>query len=144
MDTRAHSIPTWVSPDHQQVRDLLTITKHHRDDYTRGVWDGADWACGWPVSREAAGDEMTDALPERNTDREKAGRADVLAWLMGFAAAPIEIPRRNSDGTVVTAEQLYAEMVDDHPLPPIAEERRDMQDKARRQAARWAALADLS
>lgn len=133
-------VPAWADPRADAIGDLLTVSARYSGAYTRGCYAAAEWATGCPISLGDAGDRMTEAL-QGCGDQYERGIADTLAWLMGMAGPPIELPRRNPDGTLVTAEQLYAELVAEHPLPPAPEERQQFQERAREQAARWAVLA---
>lgn len=148
--TRQPVVPTWATPPGHAVKDLLTIAEHHHhaahrsSDYLRGCADATGWACGWPVTDDQAHNEMVAALAdEKAGDQRRRGVADTLAWLLGIGPAPLELPRRNSDGTLVTAEQRLTELEAEAALPWIAEQRRAAEAQAERDASRWRALADL-
>lgn len=138
-------IPAWVAPDHNAVRDVLNIAPvvGETNAYAAGVADAAQWVTGWPdVSYDDAGQRMSEALPDR-ADKHAAGVADVLAWLMGFGPAPINLPRRNPDGTLVSAEQLYEQRRAQSVWAWGPEERREQRQTAERDFARSARLAEL-
>lgn len=73
-----------------------------------------------------------------------AGVAAALAWLLGVTERPpVPLPRRLPDGTVPTADQLYAEALRSGRLTG-PEERNGARDRAEREAARFRRLAELA
>lgn len=104
------------------------------------------------VSRAVMAAEMWDKLgvtpAQPKTDNREwcDAVAAVLGWLLGSRASPIRVPRRNRDGSVMTADQLYAEKkAARRILPP--EDRARLRTEADVEAdvyLRLAALADSS
>lgn len=136
-------VPAWVTPTAVQVHDLRAVAATSTTDLARGCLDAVDWILD-PDGPDENQAQAEAAATRKHRDGYYRGISDTLAWLCGWISQPrLEIPRRNRDGSVVTAPQLYVEMIEAHPLPPTPEERRDMQNRATRQAARWAALAEL-
>lgn len=79
-----------------------------------------------------------DAVLQRVVDDDTS----TLAWLLGMTdVPPIELPRRNPDGTVVTIGQVTAELLAGKTGMP--EQRRDAENRAYRMVARWRRLASL-
>jgi len=81
-------------------------------------------------------------------DRATAGEllldddTGTIAWLVGFVSMPpFELPRRNPDGTVVTVEQVTAELLVGKTGMP--EQRIAAEHEAHRKVARWRRLASL-
>lgn len=139
------TVPAWVTPARTQVADLhaVAVAQAARSELARGCLDALDWILD-PTGPSQEQVQAEAAATSKLRDDYHRGISDTLAWLCGWLSTPrLDIPRRNPDGTVVTADQLYQEMLEDHPLPPTPEERRDLQNAAARQAARWAALTEL-
>lgn len=141
-------VPRWAAPPHDQIRDLHAIAYARATrDHSRlagGCLDALDWAT------DAAGPSRDEAMAEATTLTRRrregdywAGIADTLAWLCGFLSRPpLDVPRRNPDGTVVTWQQRYAELDQGARWEP--EQAEEAERTARRQAARWQALANLA
>lgn len=74
------------------------------------------------------------------------GVALTLGWLLGIhSRPPIQLPRRNPDGSVPDGEQLYAEARAARPHCAWEPEQRiEARDKAYADAARYARLASLA
>jgi hypothetical protein len=128
-------IPAWVAPTAREVADCHWIAHSVAAEVGRASIHGEvcsilDW--------------VTTDLPEQAAVHARVVDDDTstLAWLLGFTPVPpIELPRRNPDGTVVTVEQVTAELLAGKTGMP--EQRRDAETKARRQVARWRRLASL-
>ena len=134
---------TWAAPTAHELGDLLAIAArraHTGDQYSDGCRTAAHWANSSDATAAAAQDRVITALNTRTPNGD--GIADTLMWLLGDARPPLELPRRNPDGTLVDAEQILEELRAAAPLPWIAEQRHAAQDKARQTAARYAALAE--
>jgi hypothetical protein len=128
-------IPAWVAVAPRAVEDCHWIAHVVADEVGRASVHGEvcsilDW--------------VTTDLPAEAAVHARVVGDDTgtLAWLLGFTPVPpIELPRRNPDGTVVTVEQVTAELFAGKTGMP--EHRRDAETKARRQVARWRRLASL-
>jgi hypothetical protein len=85
-----------------------------------------------------------EELPPLTTNHEWCdGVAGVLGWLLGTRSAPIRTPRRNRDGTVMTADQLYREKAAaQRILPP--EDRARLRTEAEVEAGVYRRLATLA
>lgn len=136
MGQTAH-IPAWVVPTARAVADCHWIA--HACAREAG-----------PVSRyaqvAAVMDWVTSDQPSRDEAIERmlasSGAAyDTIAWLIGRMDPPVQIPRRNPDGSVMTAEELAAEYLAG--TTGLPEQRRDAEAKARKDAARYQRLAAL-
>lgn len=67
-----------------------------------------------------------------------------LGWLLGVHRSALRLPRRNPDGTVMTAEQLYLEAREQHPGRWVREQADAARAKAGEEAALYRRLADLA
>lgn len=101
------------------------------------------------VSRTVMAPEMWDnlavppAAPITNNREWCDGVAAVLGWLLGSRPPPIRVPRRNRDGSVMTADQLYAEKkAARRILPP--EDRARLRTQAEVEAEVYRRLAALA
>ena len=89
-------------------------------------------------------DWVTTDSPDLDTVLQRVVDDDTstLAWLLGMTdVPPIELPRRNPDGTVVTVGQVAAELLAGKTGMP--EQRRDAENRAHGLVARWRKLASL-
>jgi hypothetical protein len=128
-------IPAWVAPAAREVADCHWIAHTVAGEVGRASVHGEvcsilDW--------------VTGDLPDEGTvlDRVVADDTSTLAWLLGMTdVPPIELPRRNPDGTVVTVDQVTAELLDGKTGLP--EQRRDAENRANGMVARWRRLASL-
>lgn len=121
-------IPAWVVPT-AQVADCHWIAYASKN---RAVCDVLDW-----VGRE-------QPTAEQAFDRMVSTSGDIqvtLLWLLGMGLPPVQLPRRNPDGSVVSERQLYDEYMADKWGEP--EERAEAERKARRDAILYRHLADL-
>ena len=130
-------IPAWVAVAPRQVEDCYWISHAVAAERGRASLHGE--VC-------ATLDWVTDSLPGesdarlRLKDTGPAGRT--LAWLLGLTSIPpIELPRRNPDGTLLTVQQWSAEYMADKWDGP--EERLAAGRWARKQDARNRRLAWL-
>lgn len=137
-------LPHWATPAVQQVADLHTLAAHSDTDLAHGVRDALDWVTNplgpnpQEVQAEAAG-----LAPRRREGSYWAGIGDTLAWLVGWQPRPpMDLPRRNPDGTVPSVAQVVAEMRAGAPLAWEPEQAEQAEQTARRMVARWTALAD--
>jgi hypothetical protein len=89
---------------------------------------------------------VTDELPTEGQAEQlmmasDGGAYDTIVWLLGVRPPPIDLPRRNPDGSLMTVAQLVAEyMVDKWDGP---EERNAADLWARGEAARARRLAAM-
>ena len=160
MDTL--TVPTWTVPTTPAVIDCHRLA--HRAAETGGGWvargraAALDWALGVPgcvspitqqatppagadVVREewiAAADVLT---PDEDLTAWAGGAADALGWLTGIGDPPVPLPLRRPDGSLPTADQLYAERVR-HWWGP--EQRAAARREASRDATRARTLAELA
>lgn len=136
-------VPAWARPSRIQVQDLHTIAagQADRSELARGCLDAVDWIVDpdGPTSEQA---QAEAAATGKHRDSYHRGISDTLAWLCGWLPDPwhLEIPRRNPDGTLLTAEQLYTEALDQNPRGwvPTPEERDKAHHEAEVTAIRWA------
>lgn len=122
-------IPAWVVPASREVADCHWIAAAHNPQ-VRAVMD---WATdGDPTESDALALLTASNGAAQNT----------LAWLLGMSRIPpVQLPRRNPDGSVVTVDQLYAEyMTGKTGLP---EQRNEARQRATSDAARYRRLAAL-
>lgn len=130
-------IPAWVAPSPRAVTDCHWISHQVAAEVGRASLHGEvcsilDW--------------VTSDLPDETTVRarlkDSGPAANTAAWLLGLTGIPpIDLPRRNPDGTLLTVQQLVAEYMAGKWDGP--EERRDADRWARKQAARDHQLASL-
>lgn len=133
-------IPAWVVPTAREVTDCHWLA--HAGAEHRG-----------PTSRHAAVLRVMDWVADKDPDTREAeaalrasravdGAYDTMAWLLGMGSIPpIQLPRRNLDGTVVTADQLYVEYMAGKCGEP--EQRNEARHKATRDASLYRQLANL-
>ena len=130
-------IPAWVAPAAREVDDCHWIA--HACAQEAGplsrfakVTAVLDWATSTNPTRDQAVDMMLAS---------EGAAYDTVAWLLGRQPPPVQVPRRNPDGTVMTAQQLVGEyMAGTSGLP---EQRREAEHKARADAARYRRLAAM-
>jgi hypothetical protein len=128
-------IPAWVAVTPRAVVDCHWIAHQVAAEVGRASVHGEvcsilDW--------------VTTDLPDEAAVHARVVGDDTstLAWLLGFTPVPpIELPRRNPDGTVVTVEQVTAELLVGKTGMP--EQRIAAENQAHRQVARWRRLASL-
>ena len=137
-------LPNWVTPVPGQVRDLHTIATGTRSELAEGCRDAIAWVSdpNGPTAEQAQA-ETVELDRRRREGPYWVGIADTLAWLNGWLSnPPLEVPRRNPDGTVVTAGQLYEELLAEYPAgwKPTPEQRDAARQKADVTAARWARI----
>ena len=131
-------IPAWVVPAAREVADCHWIAHHYAAESGLLATRHSDVL--------AVLDWVTGDLPDDNVayQRMHAGGhvGDTIAWLLGMSRIPpVQLPRRNPDGSVVTADQLYAEyMTGKTGLP---EQRTEARARATSDAARYRRLAAL-
>lgn len=130
-------IPAWVAPSPRAVEDCHWIAHTVAGEVGRASVHGEvcsilDWVTG----------NLPDEAEVRTRLRDAGAAANTAAWLLGITTVPpIDLPRRNPDGTLYTHQQLVAEYMADKWDGP--EERRDAGRWARKQAARNSRLASL-
>jgi hypothetical protein len=132
-------IPAWVAPATREVMDCHWIA-HAIGDRAEFAAVAAvlDWATSTDPSIDDAHAQMDACAP---TPAGEAAR-NTLAWLIGFQSIPpIRLPRRNPDGTVVTADQLCAEYT--ARTAGLPEELRAARHRAEQDAALYRRLAAL-
>jgi hypothetical protein len=122
-------IPAWVAPSARAVADCHWIAAAHNPQ-VRAVMD-------WVTDGDTTEPNALALLGASHGDAQ-----NTIAWLLGMSRTPpIELPRRNPDHTVVTADQLYAEyMAGKTGLP---EQRNEARQRATTDAARYRRLAAL-
>lgn len=140
------SVPAWVTPTRAQVADLRTTAAAHADrsELARGCLDAADWVVGPDsIASERSVQEEAAATVKHRDDDYHRGISDTLAWLCGWLPKPcLEIPSRNPDGTLLTADQLYAAALEEYPRgwDPTPEQRDKARLDADKTAIRWARI----
>lgn len=164
MSTQLAVIPAWVVPSFAEVSDAHGLAHARARDTRDVVWMARaatlDWVMGGhgtaPVTELPRRHEPTEdeVLEERYAARSVANNreyswelrrwADAVAWMLRWligedAVCPVELPRRRPDGSLWTAEDLYAEAAGDRRLPP--ETRRDLRLRAEVDAQRYRDLA---
>jgi hypothetical protein len=128
-------IPVWVAPAAREVADCHWIAHAVAEEVGRASLHSEVCAILNWVTRETPSQE---AVLARVVDDDTS----TLAWLLGMTdVPPIELPRRNPDGTVVSVDQVTAELLAGKTGMP--EQRRDAENCARGQVARWRRLASL-
>lgn len=137
-------LPNWVTPAAGQVRDLHTVATANQSELAAGCRDAIAWIAdpAGPTAEQAQA-ETVELDKRRREGPYWVGIADTLAWLNGWLSQPpLEVPRRNPDGTVLTGDQLYAELLDAYPAgwQPTPEQRHTARQQADVTAARWARL----
>jgi hypothetical protein len=160
MDTL--TVPPWTVPPARTVIDCHRLA--HRAAETAGGWvargraAALDWALGVPaclspVTKQdappadaaAVRDEWLAAAsaedPRDDVTDWFAGAADALGWLVGIGDPPVPLPLRRPDGSLPTADELYAERVRDWWGP---EQRAAARREAARDATRGQTLAGLA
>lgn len=128
-------IPAWVVPSARELTDCHWIAHTVAAEVGRAcrhaeVCSILDW--------------VTSDLPDHGTVQARVVDDDTgtIAWLIGFTGIPpIDLPRRNPDGTLYTHQQLVGEYMADKWDGP--EERNAADRWARKQAARNEKLASL-
>jgi hypothetical protein len=71
------------------------------------------------------------------------GAAQTLRWLLGMSEpSPMLLPRRHSDGSLASAEELYEHALQARPWVPLPEERRDLRLRCAADAAPGQRLDD--
>ena len=133
-------IPAWVAPAAREVDDCHWIAHACAQEAGPGsryaqVLAVLDWVTSELPTRDQAVDMMMAS--------DGAAYATVV-WLLGSSPdkpPPVTLPRRNPDGTVMTAEQLTAEYMTG--LTGLPEQRREAEHRARADAARYRRLAAL-
>jgi hypothetical protein len=131
-------IPAWVAPTAREVADCHWLAHHEveqggpRSAVSGQVVAVLDWAVRDNPSRDDAGAMMRSA---------EGAAYDTLVWLLGHRAAPLNLPRRNPDGSLMSEAQLVAEYMADKWDGP--EERRAAADYAHHEATRSRRLASL-
>lgn len=129
-------IPAWVAPAAREIADCHWIAHSVAEEVGRASVHGEVCAIlDWVTSELPTPEQVR----ERLLDGGAAGAT--VAWLLGMGRAPIDLPRRNPDGSLRTVEQLTAEYLTGKWDGP--EERRDADRWARKQAARSRELASL-
>ena len=138
-------VPDWVAPARIQVQDLHTAAtaQAHRSELARGCLDAIDWIVdpAGPTSEQA---QAEAAATGKHKDPYHRGISDTLAWLCGWLPDPwhLEIPRRNPDGSLPTADQIYAEILDTRYSHWAGAHTPEQRDEARHEADaaayRWA------
>lgn len=130
-------IPAWVAPSPRAVTDCHWIAHSVADEVGRAcrhaeVCAVLDWVTG----------NLPDEAEARTRLKDVGAAANTVAWLLGITTVPpIDLPRRNPDGTLLTVQQLVAEYMADKWDGP--EERSAAERWARDQAARNRRLASL-
>lgn len=130
-------IPAWVAPAAREIADCHWIAHSVAAEVGRASVHGEvcsilDW--------------VTSDLPDEPTVRarlkDSGAAANTVAWLLGLTGIPpIDLPRRNPDGSLVTVQQLVDEYMAGKWDGP--EERSAADRWARKQAARSLQLASL-
>lgn len=126
---------TWVVPTARELTDAHWIAHNVAAERGRACLHGE--VC-----------TVLDQVVAGSLDRVAAGEmllgddTGTIAWLIGFVSMPpFELPRRNPDGTVVTVEQVTAELLVGKTGMP--EQRIAAEHEAHRLVARWRRLASL-
>lgn len=128
--------PRWVVPTARELTDCLWIARACAEEAPSGerfeqIAAVVEWLSSGP-SRDEAGSMMRSA---------DGAAFETIVWLLGHRKAPLRLPRRNRDGTVMTEAQLYNEYLADKWDGP--EERRAAEAFAHREARRSRDLAAL-
>lgn len=152
-------VPKFVPHDRREIRDFHAVVYlragRTRDPRIIGMLDAIDWVVGCEplspltqqpgqVTEQTACEEMNRAIPMRDRNTWAAGLVDTLAYLVGLLSKPpLEVPRRNPDGTVVTADEIYQEFLDSYPgsWTPTPEQRDKARQDADVTAVRWQRIA---
>lgn len=138
-------VPAWVEPSQIHVQDLHTIASAgaDRSELARGCRDAIDWV----IDPDGPDHEQAQAEAAATGSREglyHRGISDTLAWLCGWLSQPwhLEIPRRNPDGTLLTADQIYEELLGEYPRGwvPTPEQRDKAHHEAEVTSIRWARI----
>jgi len=140
------------------LRGVRTAPVTFRDEQpvTRAVAQAEKLAAAW-VSSDGAKPPLEEfcaelGVPYRAPVATNAHYAlgvwEVLHWLtadpLERRTPPVDVPERNPDGSIPTAEALYAEAVAEEPWRYRLPERRvELRDQSERRAARARGLADL-
>lgn len=136
-------VPAWVEPSRTQVQDLRTAASAEagRSELARGCFAAIDWVLGPDEPDEEQARAEATATAKHPTGYFR-GMSDTLAWLFGLLPEPwhLEIPRRNPDGTLLTADQIYQEFLDAHSWTPTPEQRDKARHEADVTAVRWARI----
>ena len=128
-----------MAPSARAVADCRGIAHAGAANTDRRVYAEVSATLAWVLD-----DQPTQDQAERQMIANSGGPiGDTLAWLVGMASIPpLRLPRRNADGSVVTEEQLYEELMRDKTGLP--EQRNEARRKARRDAILYANLAALT
>lgn len=146
-------VPTWVRPPARAVLDFHRLARvyaaYRPDDHAAAArFAAVGMVLETGMTEDSALAEMNRAVAVRSDPRAGAAAgalADTMAWLVGLLSrAPFAIPRRHPDGRLVTADDLYAEREAAAPAPWEPERRDAERAAARKQAARYRALAELA
>ena len=129
-------IPAWVVPTARAVADCHWIA------HAGSIQSGRDSQYGLVL--ETMGWVMDGATDAQAYERMLAHTGDpvgnTLAWLAGYTTLPpLQLPRRNPDGSVMTANQLYDEYIAGKTGLP--EQRLEARNRARKDAALYQQLA---
>jgi hypothetical protein len=130
-------IPAWVAPAARAVADCHWIAHacaveagpQSRYAQVLAVMD-------WVTTDDPTHDQAVDMMMASD-----GAAYDTVVWLLGRRPAPVQLPRRNPDGTLMTVEQLTAEYMTGKWDCP--EERNAAEQHARTEAARSRRLAAL-
>lgn len=136
-------IPAWVAPTPQAVADchwiahVMAKEAGPRSRYEPGSrYTQVVAVMDWVTTGEPTRDQAVDMMMASD-----GAAYDTVAWLLGHHEAPVKLPRRNPDGSVVTETQLYGEYMTG--LTGLPEQRRDAEQRARKDAASYRWLAAL-
>lgn len=130
-------IPAWVAAAAREVQDCHWIAAAFAAETAPGsrfaqIAATLDWATTGVPTREQAEDMLMAS---------DGGAYDTIVWLLGHKTAPVTLPRRHADGTVMTADDLYAETTAARWGEP--EQKAAARRKATKDAALYRQLADL-
>lgn len=142
MDVTQPVVPAWVTPDPVEVLDLHAIAATSQSELARGCLDAVDWILD-PDGPDEEQAQAEAAATRKHRDGYYRGISDTLAWLCGWISQPrLEIPRRNGDGSLPTADQLYRQLLAEYPAGwnPTPEQRYEARQKADVTAVRWARI----
>lgn len=130
-------IPAWVAPAAREVADCHWIAHSVAEEVGRTSVHGEVCSIlNWVTSDLPTADQVRARL------KDAGSAANTAAWLLGLTRIPpIDLPRRNPDGTLLTVQQLAAEYLADKWDGP--EERNAAEQWALKQDTRNRQLASL-
>lgn len=172
MDPAGLHLPEWVVPSVWEVRDAMLLALDLSEDelgmssltdltYARTVVTTCSWVSGagpapltgapaGSVTRRALVSELRTELPGDVGRAARSAAYDTGMWLLGPLRGdstppqpPVEVPPRHADGRVLTADEMFAYLVEHDPHGVTRGQRRSMLARLREEEQSWHRTAEL-